>query len=69
LGNENIQEAARVNTLQYFMYFFEKMLEGLFIDRMQGNEEIFTKLRNDDTMMRVASKQVGKDVWDRLRKY
>jgi len=67
LSNEKIQEAAKVNTLENFMYFFEKMLEGLFIERMEGNEEIFTKLMNDDKMMKVASKQVGKDVWERLR--
>lgn len=68
LANEKIQEAARVNTLENFMYYFDKMLEGLFIERMEGNEEIFTKLMNDDKMMKVASKQVGKDVWERIRK-
>jgi type I restriction enzyme R subunit len=44
------------------------MLEGLFIDRMEGNEEIFTKLMNDDKMMAVAAQQVGKDVYNRVRK-
>jgi type I restriction enzyme R subunit len=68
LGNEKIQEAAKVNSLDNFMYFFEKMLESLFIERMEGNEEIFTRLMNDEKMMKVASRQVGKDVWERLRK-
>jgi type I restriction enzyme R subunit len=68
ISNERIVEAAKVNTLENFMYYFEKMLEGLFIERMDGNEEIFTKLMNDDKMMKVASRQVGKDVYDRLRK-
>lgn len=67
LENKKIQEAAKVNTLENFMYYFEKMLEGLFIERMEGNEEIFTQLMNDDKMMKMASKQVGKDVYHKLR--
>jgi hypothetical protein len=31
------------------------------------HEEIFTKLMNDEKMMKIASKHVGKDVWERLR--
>jgi len=67
VGDQKIREAAEVNSLDNFMYFFEKMLEGLFIDRMDGNEEIFTKLMNDEKMMKVAAKQVGKDVYKRVR--
>lgn len=65
--NEKVKEAAKANTLENFMYFFERMLENLFIERMEGNEEIFTKLMNDEKMMKVASKKVGQDVWERLR--
>ena len=68
ISDEKITEAARVNSLDNFMYFFEKMLEGLFIDRMEGNEEIFTKLMNDEKMMQVAARQVGKDVYNKVRK-
>lgn len=69
LEDVKITEAAEVNTYENFMHYFGKMLEGLFIDRMEGNEEIFTKLMNDDKMMEVAAKQVGKDVYNRIRKY
>ena len=68
MEDDKIREAAQVNSLENFMYFFEKMLEGLFIDRMEGNEDIFTKLMNDDKMMKIAAKQVGKDVYNRIRK-
>lgn len=68
MEDEKIREAAEVNSLENFMHFFGKMLEGLFIDRMEGNEEIFTKLMNDDKMMKVAAEQVGKDVYNRIRK-
>lgn len=68
LADEKIREAAEVNTYDNFMYYFEKMLEGLFIDRLEGNEEIFTKLMNDEKMMQVAARQVGKDVYNRVRR-
>ncbi len=68
MEDEKIREAAEMNSLENFMHFFEKMLEGLFIDRMEGNEEIFTKLMNDNEMMQVAAKQVGRDVYNRIRK-
>jgi type I restriction enzyme R subunit len=66
--DEKIKEAAQVNTYENFMHFFGKLLEGLFIERMEGNEEIFTRLMNDDAMMAVAAKQVGKDVYNRIRR-
>lgn len=67
IEDQKIREAAEVNTYDNFMHFFSKMLENLFIERMEGNEEIFTKLMNDDKMMQVAAKQVGKDVYNRVR--
>jgi len=67
MEDDKIREAAEVNSLENFMQYFGKMLEGLFIDRMEGNEDIFTKLMNDDKMMKVAAKQVGKDVYNRIR--
>ena len=68
LEHVKIKEAAEVNTYENFMHYFGKMMEGLLIDRMEGNEEIFTKLMNDDKMMKVATQQVGKDVYNRVRK-
>lgn len=68
LEDAKIKEAAEVNSYENFMHFFVKSLEGLFIERMEGNEEIFTKLMNDDTMMKIAAQQVGKDVYNRVRK-
>jgi hypothetical protein len=41
--NETLKTAAKVNSLENFRHVFERMLEGLFIDRMEGNEEIFDR--------------------------
>lgn len=67
LRDNKIKEAAEVNSYENFMSFFGKLMEGLFIDRMEGNEEIFTKLMNDEKMMKVAALQMGKNVYDRVR--
>ena len=48
-------------------YVFNKMLEGLFIERMEGNEEIFAKVMNDDKFRDVAKDHLLKQVYDKLR--
>lgn len=40
---EPIRRAANASSLENFRYVFTKALEGLFIDRMEQNEEIFAK--------------------------
>jgi type I restriction enzyme R subunit len=43
------------------------MLEGLFIDRMEGNEEIFDRIMQDGTFRNVASAHLVREVYERLR--
>jgi type I restriction enzyme R subunit len=43
------------------------MLENLFIERMDGNEEIFGRLMNDDDFRRVAAEHLLHDVYERLQ--
>jgi type I restriction enzyme R subunit len=45
--NETLRTAANVNTLDNFRHVFDRMVEGLFVDRMEGNEEIFDRIMND----------------------
>jgi type I restriction enzyme R subunit len=44
------------------------MLETLFIDRMEGNEEIFTKLMNDDNFRQLAATHLVKRVYQDINK-
>ena len=39
VADESIRQAASANTLDNFRYVFLKALEGLFIDRMEQNED------------------------------
>jgi type I restriction enzyme R subunit len=43
------------------------MLEGLFIDRMEGNEKIFDRIMNDPQFRNLASMHLMRDVYGRLR--
>lgn len=68
VANEELQEAAKVNTMENFAYVFDKMLEKLFVERMDGNEEIFTRLMNDDEFRTLASKYLVKEVYQSIAK-
>ena len=65
--NDKICDAAKANSMENFNPVFEKMLEGLFIERMEGNEEIFTKLMNDDKFKNLATKHLVREVYERIR--
>lgn len=47
---------------------FEKALEGIFIDRMDQNEELFGRFMGDADFQRLVAKTLLKDVYDRIRK-
>jgi type I restriction enzyme, R subunit len=64
--NVELTEAAKVNSLENFSLVFEKMLERLFVDRMEGNEEIFVRLMNDNEFRNIASKHLVRDVYSSI---
>ena len=66
-ANEKLQEAAKVNTIENFSFVFNKMLEGLFIERMEGNEEIFARLMNDDAFRGIATEHLVREVYRKIR--
>lgn len=65
-GKERLREAARANTLDNFALVFNSMLEGMFIERMDGNEQIFAKLMNDDRFRQAAADGLVKRVYDTI---
>ena len=68
VSNEELQDAAKANTMENFAYVFDKMLERLFVERMDGNEEIFTRLMNDNEFKQLASKYLVKEVYEGILK-
>jgi type I restriction enzyme, R subunit len=67
MSNEELQQAAKANTLENFRYVFVKALEGLFIDRMEQNEDIFAKYMNDPAFKKLVSEHLLKQVYEQIR--
>jgi type I restriction enzyme, R subunit len=59
--------AAKANNVDDFKLKFEKELEGLFIDRMDGNSSIFRRLMEDENFRNVASEWLASEVYQRAR--
>jgi type I restriction enzyme R subunit len=63
-----LQKAAATNSKDDFRYVFEKAFEGLVIDRMEGNEEIFGKLMTDGEFRKLAVDHLLDKVYGALKK-
>ena len=67
VANEQIQQAVRANSLENFEPVFTKQLENLFMERMDGNEEIFVRLMNDAAFRNVAATHLMRAVYTQIR--
>lgn len=67
VADPTLQQAAKANTLENFGYVFLKALEGLFIDRMDQNEEITAKFMNEKDFQNIVSKHLMKQVYEQIR--
>ena len=66
-NNENITEAARANNLTDFASYLDHMLDELFIARMEGNEEIFSKVMTDTAFRSAAHEHLASEIFQRVR--
>ena len=62
-----IRQAALANTVENFGYVFLKALEGLFIDRMDQNEDITSRFMNDPEFKEIIGKHLLKKVYEQVR--
>lgn len=67
VADESIRQAAMANTMENFGYVFLKALEGLFIDRMEQNEDITARFINDKDFQDVVGKHLLKTVYEQIR--
>ena len=65
--NENIAEAARANSLRDFAAYLGRMLDDLFIARMEGNEEIFSRVMTDTEFRSAAHEHLAEEIFHRVR--
>jgi type I restriction enzyme R subunit len=66
IEDEELRAAARVNTMENFAYVFERALERLIMERMEGNEAIFTKMMTDDEFRALAATELLRRVYEKL---
>jgi type I restriction enzyme, R subunit len=66
IESEALRKAAAANSKDDFRYVFEKAFEGLVIDRMEGNEEIFGKLMADGEFRKLALEHMLHKVYQAL---
>jgi len=64
--NETLRKAAEVNSFDKFQLVFRQVLESLFIERMEMNEELFTDYMIKPELQELVSKWLGSQVYDRL---
>jgi len=66
-ADTTLRQAAMANTMENFGYVFLKALEGLFIDRIDQNEEITAKFMNESEFQKVVSQDLLKKVYEQIR--
>jgi type I restriction enzyme R subunit len=64
--DEKIVEAAKANTEANFSAFFGRVLDDLFIQRMEGNDEIFNRVMNDKQFRSIAQEHLARKIYERV---
>lgn len=67
VADSNLRQAALANTQENFGYVFRKALEGLFIDRMEQNEEITAKYMNETQFREAVFQHLLREVYEKIR--
>ena len=68
VANQQLRQAAAVNTLENFAPVLIKQLENLFIERMDENEDIFVRLMNDDAFRDMAAQHLVRAVYGQINR-
>ena len=66
-NDERVAEAARANNFGDFASYLDRMLDDLFIARMEGNEEIFSKVMTDAEFRSAAHEHLAREIFRRVR--
>ena len=66
-NNEHIAEAARANNLENFTSYLDRMLDELFIARMEGNAGIFSRVMTDSAFRSAAHEHLALEIFRRVR--
>ncbi|HRV95788.1 MAG TPA: type I restriction endonuclease subunit R, partial [Anaerolineae bacterium] len=64
--SEALKQAAQVNSPDKFSLLFNRLLESLFVERMDQNEEIFARYMNEPDFQKLVARLLGSEVYKRL---
>lgn len=67
VGHKKLVEQAKSNTIDNFKFGFEEVFINTLIKRMDDNQELFTKMMDDEEFSKVVKKLLLQKVYTRLR--
>jgi type I restriction enzyme R subunit len=67
LADHTLKQAAAVNPGDKFELLFKNLLETLFVERMDQNEEIFVRFMNDAPFRKIVTAWLASEAYKRLR--
>jgi len=65
---DSVEQAAKANPKDKFLLLFRQVLESLFIERMELNEEMFARFMNDAEFRNAIEQGLGQKVYERFPK-
>lgn len=66
INDDALRQAAKNNPAEKFQLVFKEVLESLFIERMDLNEELFSQYMGDSELQELVSKWLGNKVYQRF---
>ena len=66
VGDERLQQAAKVNPAEKFSLVFDNLLETLMLERMDQNESIVARFMNDPEFQRAVAARLASEAYERL---
>jgi len=67
MTDDGLRQAAAVNPGDKFELVFRNLLENLFVERMDQNEEIFVRFMNDGSFQKIVTDWMASEAYRRLR--
>jgi type I restriction enzyme R subunit len=65
--DDTIIKAAEVNPEDKFELVFKNLLQNLFIERIDQNEEIFARFMNDPSFQKVVTSWLASEAYNKIR--
>lgn len=67
VADESLQQAAQANPEDKFALVFGRVLESLFVERMEQNEDIFARFMNDQSFQKLVASWLVGEVYKKLQ--